>query len=109
MEKYLIVLESNCKDSAREKEFNEWYDQIHIPDIFETPCYVKASRYELTQPAEGKGKYIAVYEIESDDIDADMEKHMANMKNKQAQGRMSDLIAVVSRAVYKEISSHSRP
>ena len=105
MGKWLLVVESNCKDQAREKEFNDWYNRTHLPDIFETPCFVKASRYELVKPVEGKGKYIAVYEIQSDDLDADMAKHQANMKRKQALGRMTDLIAVVSRGMYKEIAS----
>ena len=108
MGKWLLVVESNCMDPSREKEFNEWYDQTHIPDIFETPCFVKASRYELTRAAEGKGKYLAVYEIQSDDIDADMAKHSANMKNKQAQGRITDLITIVSRGIYKEIATFTK-
>ena len=108
MEKRLLVVESNCKDPVREKEFNDWYDQTHIPDIFETPCFVKASRYQLTKPAEGKGKYLAIYEIQSDDMDADMAKHNANMKSKQAQGRITDLITIVSRGIYKEISSFTK-
>ena len=108
MGKWLLVVESNCKDPARVKEFNDWYNKTHIPDIFETPCFVKASRYELPNPPPGKGKYIAVYEIQSDNFDADMARHNANMKNKLAQGRFTDLLGVVSRGIYTETYSFQR-
>ena len=105
MASWLLVIESNCIDPAREQEFNDWYNNVHIPDIFETKCFVKAGRYELPNPPEGKGKYLAVYEIESDDLDRDMALHGANMKRKEALGRISDLIRMTSRCIYKKAAS----
>ncbi len=69
MAKWLLVVESNCADAAREAEFNEWYDKIHIPDVLEAPGFIKATRYENTEPSEEKAKFLATYEIETDDID----------------------------------------
>jgi len=54
MARYILVVESNCADPAREAEFNEWYDKTHLPDILETPGFVRATRYENTEPAAGK-------------------------------------------------------
>ncbi len=105
MASWLLVIESNCTDPGREQEFNEWYDNVHIPDIFETRCFVKAARYELPNPPEGKGKYLAVYEIESDDLDRDMALHGANMRSKDALGHITDLIRVTSRHIYKKVAS----
>jgi hypothetical protein len=34
----LLVL-SNCKDPAREAEFNRWYEDIHVADILETGAF----------------------------------------------------------------------
>ncbi len=68
MERWLLTVESNCCDPSREKEFNDWYNKIHLPDILETPGFVRAVRYENTNPAEGQGKFIAMYEIETDDL-----------------------------------------
>lgn len=106
MGKWVLVVESDCKDPGSEDDFNDWYNNVHLPDVFETPCFVKASRYELTEPSEGKARYLTIYEIESDDIDDDMAKHSENMKNKTAQGRRSDLFQRASRGMYKEIFSY---
>ena len=72
MTRYILKVESNCKDSKREEEFKDWYDHVHFPDVLETEGYLNAVRYEITEPAEGLGKYVAIYEIETDDLDAMM-------------------------------------
>ena len=107
MTKWLLAVESNCTDAARETEFNEWYDKTHLPDVFETPSFIKATRYENTEPSEGKAKFLALYEIETDDIDGFMKTHNDNMARKRAEGRFSDLLVVGSRGFYRQISSTS--
>ena len=108
MGKYLLVVESNCKNTAREKEFNDWYNQIHIPDIMSTGYIDKATRYELTTaPPEGRGRYLAVYEIESDNIDATMSEFRAKM-DVIAEGRMCDLLKVTSRGIYRKTTSFTK-
>ncbi len=37
MERWLLVVETNCTDPSREKEFHQWYDNTHIPDLLTTP------------------------------------------------------------------------
>ncbi len=108
MAKWLLVVETNCADAARETEFNEWYDRTHLPDVLETPGFVKAIRYENTEHSEGEAKFLANYEIETDDIDSFMKAHSDNMARKRAAGRFSELLVVVSRGFYKQISSLSR-
>lgn len=108
MAKWLLVVESNCTDAAREAEFNKWYDQTHLPDVLETPGFVRATRYENTEPAEGKAKFLATYEIETDNIDRFLKTHNDNMAKKRAAGRISQLLVVVSRGFYKQTSSVSR-
>ncbi len=105
MAKYFFIVETNCTDPMREKEFNDWYDKIHLPDVAETPVLVKATRYEITEPAAGKGKFLAIYEIECKDPNAWIAALSENMKTKGAQGRMSPLLSATSRAVYKQITS----
>ena len=108
MTKWLMVVETNCADAAREAEFNKWYDKTHLPDILETAGFTRATRYENTEPAEGKAKFLATYEIETDDIDKFMKTHQANMAKKRAAGRFSELVVIVSRRLYKQTSSISR-
>lgn len=105
MAKWLLVVETNCNDAKREAVFNDWYDNIHLPDVLETPGFIRATRYENTDPPEGKGKFLAVYEIETDDLRQTMKALGENMGKKRDEGRMSGLVESVSWGVYKQISS----
>jgi uncharacterized protein DUF4286 len=107
MGKWLIVVESHCADSAKEKEFHDWYDKVHVPDILKTKEFVKATRYELQQVTKANGdrdRFLAIYEIEADDLDAVLAKHSENMSKAKAEGRLSSLINSTARAIYKQIS-----
>ena len=104
MEKWLLTVESVCADPSKEKEFNEWYDTIHLPDILETPGFIRAYRYENNAPEEGKGKFLAMYEIESDDIMQTLAIFTENVNNKAAQGRMSDLVMAVGGGLFRQIT-----
>jgi len=108
MAKWLLIAKTNCADAAREAEFNEWYDKIHLPDVLETPGFIKATRYEDTKPVEGEAKFIATYEIEADDIDEAMETLEDNIDKKRAKGRMSELLELVSLCTYRQVSSLSK-
>ena len=77
MARWIRIAETNCKDKAREDEFNEWYNKVHIPLLFKSPLgVVAASRYERIDPKEGQGKYLAIYEIETDDMEQAMAAHI---------------------------------
>ena len=104
MERWLFTVESNCSDPSKEKEFNEWYDNIHLPDILETPGFVRASRYENTNPAEGQGKFVSMYEIETDDLAQTMAAFTEKVNSKAAQGRMSDIVMAVGGGLYRQIT-----
>ena len=108
MAKWLLVVETNSADPAREAEFNEWYDKTHLPDVLETPGFLSATRYENTEAAEGKARFLATYDIEADDIGVAMKALTENMDRKRAEGRFSELLVLVSRGVYRQISSLSR-
>ena len=108
MAKWLLVVETNCADAAREGEFNDWYDKTHLPDVLQTRGFIRATRYENTEPSAGKAKFLATYEIETDDIDRFLKAHSDNMSRKRSEGRFSKLLQVVSRGFYKQISSVSR-
>jgi len=53
MEKWVYLVYTNCLDPSREKEYHEWYNQVHLPDVLETPGFKRATRYENSEPAEG--------------------------------------------------------
>ena len=108
MTKWLLVVETNCSDAKRETVFNDWYDNIHIPDVLETPGFIRATRYKNTDPSDEKGKFLATYEIETDDLTQTMKALGENMGKKRAEGRTCGLLVLVSRGVYQQISSRSQ-
>jgi len=109
MAKWLLVVESHCTDPAREKEFRDWYDNVHFKDIFKTREFAKAMRAELHQASAGaKDKVLAIYEIEADDVDSVMARHNENMKRAKEEGRMSPYIEATARGIYKVENTHSR-
>lgn len=68
---YLYVL----TDAAQgfDREFNEWYDRQHIPEVLEIPGFVAATRFrqlsDIGLPdtsAQIENEYLATYEISGD-------------------------------------------
>lgn len=105
MAKWVYVVGTNCKDAAKAKEFNHWYDTIHLPDVVATPGFISAERFEVKDPAPGKPKFIALYNIETDDIDKTMAGLGEAMKKVRSAGRMTDLLEIVDRALCKQTSA----
>ena len=64
MAKGIMVVQAAPVSPDREDEFNDWYDNVHVPEICSVPGFVSARRYRA---ADGSG-YLAVYEIEADDL-----------------------------------------
>jgi len=60
--KVLLMVGSDITPE-REKEFNEWYDKTHLPMILDCPGMVKATRYQLVEPALGFPEYLTIYEL----------------------------------------------
>ena len=105
MERYVLVVGLNCPDSSKEGEFNDWYNHIHLPDVLETQGFVRATRWEHTDPKKGDAKFLALYNIEADDIQATMKALQDNLAAKREAGRMSNLGSLVLMGVYKQIGS----
>ena len=107
MAKAIVLVFTDCTDPAREKEFNQWYDNTHVPDILETPGFVGCTRYELMgDPGPGQGKFLAIYEVESDDLPSAMAALQQRAAELVAQKRMIDCLRVVSFTPCRELSPH---
>ena len=92
MTKYLFFAFSDCKDAAREDEYNEWYNNMHVPDMLAIPGMINASRWvSATDKPNQQRKYLALYELETDDIEEfDAKVREATMSTIN-RGRFSDL------------------
>jgi hypothetical protein len=103
MQKWLAIVESNCANSAKENEFNEWYNSTHLPDMLELPEMKRAVRFENLKPSNGEAKYLTVYEVETDDIAKTLEKAGKLLELKAKQGRISELLKITRQAYYREV------
>ena len=108
MDKMLFVVESNCADPAREEEFNKWYNETHLPDVLEVPGVLRAVRYQRIDTSGGQAKYLALYEIETDDFQALVKATEEHMEKKTAEGRISDLLQMTSQSPFIQIYSLSK-
>jgi len=92
MTRYLFFAFSDCKAPEREDEYNEWYNTKHVPDMLAIPGMIKGSRWVSSSDKPGqRRKYLALYELETDNIEEFdgkvREATMATIK----RGRFSDL------------------
>lgn len=75
MAKYTFVVLTN-PTAGKEAEYNEWYNGTHIPDVLSVPGFVAAQRFKVSGAQMGKAdhphSYLALYEIETDDIKASL-------------------------------------
>lgn len=67
MARYKLIAFSNPVD-GREDDFNQWYENQHLPDVVAVPGFVSGERFACV--GEGPHKYMAIYEIETDDLPA---------------------------------------
>ncbi len=104
MENWILAVDTNSSDRSREQEFNDWYDRIHLPDVLSIAEVLRASRYERKDPAEGQGKFVALCEIETDDIEQVWTTIQAKGAEWGKQGRLSELLEIVSTAFCRQIT-----
>ncbi|MCS7206537.1 MAG: DUF4286 family protein [Dehalococcoidia bacterium] len=100
----LYAVQSHCANSAQEREFNEWYNTIHVPDILSTGLFHTAYRFEAVLPQPGQDRYLALYETDAPDPLLAV-REMAEMHRPRwiAGGRFSPLLQVTWRGVYQRI------
>jgi hypothetical protein len=71
MAKYNLIALTNPLE-GRDAEFNDWYTNEHLADVLKLPGVTGAQRYRMSdvqhRPGPFEWKYMAVYEIEIDDI-----------------------------------------
>jgi antibiotic biosynthesis monooxygenase (ABM) superfamily enzyme len=63
---WLYVVNSKIRPDA-EEAWNEWYSNVHLPEILECPGFFSAARYVTDEP-DGRRSYIAVYEVAGPEV-----------------------------------------
>lgn len=54
-----------------DEAYNQWYDEVHMPDVANLPEVVRAQRFELVESARDQvdppaHRYLAMYELTGD-------------------------------------------
>lgn len=83
MPKGIMVVQSRPSDPAREDEFNDWYSNTHLPEIRAVPGFVAARRYKVHDASGESHSYLAIYEIDADDLTDPVEE----LRTRSAAGR----------------------
>ncbi len=70
MSRYQMVVLSNPMP-GREQECEQWYQNEHLKDMVSLPGFQSAQRFQLAHPMPQTEpyQYLAIYTIETDDID----------------------------------------
>lgn len=66
MARYVWMVAAAAKP-GREAEFNAFYDRQHVPDVLKSPGFVSCRRLRALEEPPLAGRYVALYDIESDD------------------------------------------
>src|SRR5690625_5087278 len=84
----MLLVMTNPK-KGQEDEFNDWYTNIHLPQVVSLPGFIRAKRFE-SNVLEGQEppqfKYLALYEVEGDRLD-------------EARQALSDTLDASNRAI----------
>ena len=113
MERWVNLVENNC-DPARVAQFNDWYDNMHLPDALASPGIVRARRFEAREFRDGRARYLAMYEIDTDDIDETMRVRLAIRGEEVKRGRASTSFPNLSFSLWRDVlwrqlSEHRMP
>ncbi len=69
---YRMFAFTNAKP-GQDDAFNDWYTNTHLADVLKLPGVTSAQRFRLSdvqyRPGSGSHQYMAVYEIDIDDIE----------------------------------------
>jgi hypothetical protein len=87
MARGIFYVETWPSSPERDADYNHWYDTVHLNDVCAVDGFVAARRYAAIG---GEGPYVAIYEIETDDLEQAVEDLLAAFE--AGQFRMSDSI-----------------
>lgn len=97
MPKAVLVVQTMPSDPSREQEYNDWYDNTHLREVCDVPGFVSARRYKIADAGPFKAdpslpQYLAIYEIDTDDVGATIDEMVARSLDGRIQ--MSDAMAM---------------
>ena len=109
---WLMMVSTKSTDTRRDAQFNEWYNQIDIPDVLQVPGYERARRgLRIDVPqmpradSADDNTYVALYDILSPNIDRTMIDMLMASRKMEAVGRSTDLLTVTERLYFRQMAA----
>ena len=84
MPKAIMFVQSRPSSAEREDEYNDWYTGTHIPQVCAVPGIIGARRYKVHDATGAGPAYLAIYELEADDL----AEPMRELRARSASGQM---------------------
>ena len=106
MGRFVFVVQTNPV-AGRDREYNEWYDEIHLKEVCSFPGFIGARRFRRID-ANGEHAYLAIYELETDDPQRDLAALTAAAGTDRV--RMTDALDLTSAttALFEQITDYAR-
>lgn len=105
MARHMLVVLTNAAE-GRDAEFNEWYTETHLADVLGVDGFIAAQRFALAPMNEGEkipARYLALYEIETDDLAATLEALSAGAGGMVISEAMTDPLAMVATPITERV------
>jgi hypothetical protein len=110
---WLMMVTTENTDPARASEFNDWYDNVDIPDVLQVPGYERARRgvqerigeYSAGVPEAAPVKYVALYDIKSRAIDKTIIDMLMASWGMEKSHHSTDLLKVTERVYFRQYGS----
>ena len=68
MAKGILVVNSGPAAAGRDQEYNDWYNNVHLVDVLKVAGFNAAARYKKVDAEADPQPYLAIYEVEADDL-----------------------------------------
>ena len=109
---WLMLVATKNLEATQEAAFNHWYDDIDIPDVLKVPGYKRARRgvrqiapgFSTPDP-ETEGHYLALYDIESANIDRTIIDMLMAAKKMDMTGRSIAALKVTERVYFRRLGN----
>ncbi len=103
--KAMLVVLTNPASPERADQYNEWYNECHLPDVLAIPGYVRATRYRAFEGRRAfSQEYLALYELDVPDIETLQQvsdEHMRRINQREMRFPPPNTLSLESmRAMY---------
>ncbi len=85
-----ILAYVQCNDAARQREWDDWYDEVHLPDMMASHAFSAGTRWRRRDPARYGANDVTLYDVSGHSVEEAVEMSAAVMPGIAAAGRKLD-------------------